>query len=357
MARRPFPTGRAATGRSPGPPSGRSRAPAIPERRAARRPRRRPARLRDQVKTRDEERLALAYAHNLARIGVDGERAPRRRGPVPAPPRPLRFRHDAGDLDGLALARQRAARPLEFGRRRRRRRLQHRRRRRARDRRDDRGDPGRQERRRTSSPPCARSTGCSSPASTSRRSSMRRKSGSPIRPSSAGRRRRRSSASISRHGGEGAVTAGGGRRSGRLKSGAESTFSILCGRISGRHALRDGPASPRTGRRPWRPWGLRKPGAESTFSVLWPGKARRERLAACETQHRFEVGWRQDLAVSIAPGRFGAYAASCATMPSAIASRSASCQGRSVRSYGKYWAKIRGCVSPAVRATDRSGFA
>ena len=67
------------------------------------------------VETREQERLALAYAHNLARIGVaaavrlvDDVQFQRRRGA-------LRLRHDARDLDRLALARQRAARTVEFG--------------------------------------------------------------------------------------------------------------------------------------------------------------------------------------------------------------------------------------------------
>ena len=71
------------------------------------------------VKNRQEERLALAYSASLARIGVDGDGAPRRRSAVPAPPRALRFRHDDRLVDRLALAGQRAARPLELGRRRR----------------------------------------------------------------------------------------------------------------------------------------------------------------------------------------------------------------------------------------------
>ncbi len=99
------------------------------------------------VRNRDEERLALAYARNLARIGVDGERAARRRSPVPAPAHELRLRHDDRLLDRLALAGQRAARPMELGGRRRPRRLQHQRRPLARGRRHDRRDPRRQDQR------------------------------------------------------------------------------------------------------------------------------------------------------------------------------------------------------------------
>ncbi len=68
-----------------------------------------------------------------------GERAPRRRSAVPAPPRAVRLRHDDRLVDRLALAGQRAARPLELaggddgGL------VQHLRRRLAGDRRDDRG--------------------------------------------------------------------------------------------------------------------------------------------------------------------------------------------------------------------------
>ena len=43
-----------------------------------------------------------------------GERAPRRRSAISAPPRPVRLRHDDRLVDRLALAGQRAARPLEF---------------------------------------------------------------------------------------------------------------------------------------------------------------------------------------------------------------------------------------------------
>ena len=77
-----------------------------------------------------------------------GQRAARGRGPVPAPAHELRLRHDDRLMDRLALARQRAARPLELGRRRRARRLQHQWRPLARGRRHDRGDPRRQNQRR-----------------------------------------------------------------------------------------------------------------------------------------------------------------------------------------------------------------
>ena len=75
------------------------------------------------VKNRDEERLALAYARNLARIGVVATVRTRGRGAVPAPAHKLRLRHDDRVLDRLALTRQRAARPVELGGRQRRGRL------------------------------------------------------------------------------------------------------------------------------------------------------------------------------------------------------------------------------------------
>ena len=71
-----------------------------------------------------------------------GERAAGGRGSVSAAANAVRFRHDDRHMDRVALARQRAARPLEFGRGQRRRRLQHFRRRFAGDRRDDRRNSG-----------------------------------------------------------------------------------------------------------------------------------------------------------------------------------------------------------------------
>ena len=69
------------------------------------------------------------------------QRSAGRRGAVPAPAHEFRLRHDDRLVGRLALAGQRAARPLELRGRRRRGRLQHRRRPLARGRRDDRRDP------------------------------------------------------------------------------------------------------------------------------------------------------------------------------------------------------------------------
>ena len=99
------------------------------------------------VKNRDEERLALAYRAQSRPDRGRGDCAARRRGAVPAPAHQLRLRHDDRLVDRLALARQRAARPLELGGGQRSGRLQHLRRPIARGRRDDRGDPRRQHQR------------------------------------------------------------------------------------------------------------------------------------------------------------------------------------------------------------------
>ena len=111
------PTGRGATARSP-----RSaldeleRAGYVAARRRAGRRAWRAARLRDpgQDARRGAPRARL-FAQPRAHRGRS-EGAARRRDPVPAPPHELRFRHDDRLVGGLALAGQRAARPLEFGR-------------------------------------------------------------------------------------------------------------------------------------------------------------------------------------------------------------------------------------------------
>ena len=58
------------------------------------------------VTSRDEERLALAFAGNLARAGIAGAGPPGRRRAVRPAPRVVRFRHDRESLGAVALARQ-----------------------------------------------------------------------------------------------------------------------------------------------------------------------------------------------------------------------------------------------------------
>ena len=70
------------------------------------------------VTTKDQERLALAFSRDLKRAGIDGARAPGRRGAIRPPPAHLRFRHDPEPLGPIALARQRAGVLLGLGRRR-----------------------------------------------------------------------------------------------------------------------------------------------------------------------------------------------------------------------------------------------
>ena len=99
------------------------------------------ARLRDPGQ---EPRRGAARARLRAQPRAHRRRRQRsagRRGAVPAPAHEFRLRHDDRLVGRLALAGQRAARPLELRGRRRRGRLQHRRRPLARGRRDDRGDP------------------------------------------------------------------------------------------------------------------------------------------------------------------------------------------------------------------------
>ena len=147
------------------------------------------------VRNRDEERLALAYARNLARIGVTAN--VRLVDEVQFQRRRTSFDFDMmiGVLDRLALARQRTARAMELGGGRRRGRLQHLWRRLARNRRDDRGDPGGQDQRGLRGRGAGARSAARSPASTSSRCITRRSSGSPIRPGSAVPTRRRCSAS------------------------------------------------------------------------------------------------------------------------------------------------------------------
>ena len=89
-----------------------------PARRAAGRRAWRAARLRDPgQEPRGGAPRARLRAQSRPHRGRR-ECAARRRSPVPAPAHELRLRHDDRLMDRLALARQRAARPLEFGRRR-----------------------------------------------------------------------------------------------------------------------------------------------------------------------------------------------------------------------------------------------
>ncbi len=110
--------------------------------RASRRQQGDPARLRDHGQ---EPRGRAARARLRPQSGPDrgrGERAAGGRGSVPAAANAVRLRHDDRHMDGLALARQRAARALEFGRGQCGGRLQRLRRRFAGDRRDDRRNSG-----------------------------------------------------------------------------------------------------------------------------------------------------------------------------------------------------------------------
>ena len=100
--RRP-PTGRDGTARWRAAPSAFSRKPAIALRGGALlNARGEPLAFEILVQTRQEERLALAFAQ-ASPVSRRGARAPRRRSAISAPPHALRFRHDDRLLDRLAL--------------------------------------------------------------------------------------------------------------------------------------------------------------------------------------------------------------------------------------------------------------
>ena len=60
------------------------------------------------VTTRDQERIALAYARDLKRAGIEASVRAVDRGSVRSAPARLRFRHDPEPLGSIAVARQRA---------------------------------------------------------------------------------------------------------------------------------------------------------------------------------------------------------------------------------------------------------
>ena len=60
------------------------------------------------VTTRDQERIALAYARDLKRAGIDGVGARGRRRSIRSTPARFRFRHDPESLGSVAFAGQRA---------------------------------------------------------------------------------------------------------------------------------------------------------------------------------------------------------------------------------------------------------
>ena len=67
------------------------------------------------VSNKDDERLALAYQRTLARVGIRARCPLDRLLAVPAAAQHVRLRHDPLHLAGVAVARQRAAFPLEPG--------------------------------------------------------------------------------------------------------------------------------------------------------------------------------------------------------------------------------------------------